>query len=38
MEGFGLSKEKEIKVLERAMTHQLIVLENPPPLPLEEFK
>ena len=37
-EGCGLSKDKEKKVLERALTHQLIVLENPPPIALDEIK
>jgi hypothetical protein len=30
--GCGLSKEKEKQILERANTHQLIILENPPQL------
>ena len=33
-----MSVEKQRKVLDRAITHQLIVLENPPPIPNEDAK
>ena len=35
LDGCGLSKQKQKTVLERANTHQLIILENPPTLGME---
>ena len=35
--GYALSNEKEKRIIERAMMHQLIVFENPPPLPLDDL-
>ena len=36
--GWGMNKMKEQRVMQRAHIHQLIVLENPPPIPVEELK
>jgi hypothetical protein len=32
LSGFGVRPSKQASILERANTHQLIILENPPPL------
>ena len=36
--GITMDTEKERKVLDRVTTHQLIILENPPQMPIEEIK
>lgn len=32
----GVHKEKEKTILERATSHQLIILENPPPINVDD--